>query len=555
MHLDSNGTAKFASVRCHKENFGTLFLCRKEEALNINQLRMVLALAESGSMTVTAKKMHVTQPALTYQIKNIEKELGFKVFQRSHTGTMLTREGSFFSDELRNVLASYDEAVRLSREFARKASVQQIRVGTNDASRTVASVFLRLSARDLPGTELVNVSCGSVGVYGLLSRGVIDLWSCSDSILQAGIPDDLEFEKLFDVPTRVFLPRNHKLVDRESVKIEDLEGETVFLWPEGKVSSVSDSIRGYIRENSLDIEVLDFPASVSPMIAAQSGEAIAIYDEGFIAPFTSRVVGVPLDWPRHEEVGFAYLASQAERLEPILGAIRSLYQRYINKAVADEEMFGEALSLLDNIAEVVRTGGGEEVVPLVRLAVDWGLPAQQIMPRGLAEGASAANDDMREGRIEPQGMVAAARTMLIGNRLLKSLFGQADVAPVMGSAVIGTVQGDLHEVGKNLVGVMLEAKGIDVVDLGVDVAPERFVRQIKHDSNCNLILVSANRTQSRARVKELIDALVAENVRDSVFLMVGGSAVDDDFAHEVGADAYTRDATEAANVAYELLSY
>ena len=523
--------------------------------MNINQLRMVLALAESGSMTVTAKKMHVTQPALTYQIKNIEKELGFKVFERSHTGTMLTREGSFFCDELRSVLEGYDEAVRLSREFARKASVQQIRVGTNDASRNVASLFLRLSARELAGAELVNVSCGSVGVYGLLKRGVIDLWSCSDAMLTIDTPDDLEFERLFDVRTRVYLPRDHALARRDSVSIEDLVGETVFLWPRGKVSSVSDSIRAYIADNDLNIEVVDFPANVSPMISAQSGEAIAIYDEGFIAPFTNRVVGVLLDWPRREEVGFAYLASQAERLEPILNAIRSLYQRYQNKTSGDEEMFGEALSLLDNIAQVVRTGGGEEVTPLVSMAVDLGLPAQQIMTRGLAEGASAANEDMKEGRIEPQGMVAAARTMLVGNRLLKSLFGQIDETRIVGSAVIGTIQGDLHEVGKNLVGVMLEAKGIDVVDLGVDVAPERFVRQIKHDPNCNLVLVSANRTQSREHVKELIAALVEAGVRDRVFLMVGGSSVNEDFAHEVGADAYTRDAAEAANVAYELLSY
>ena len=524
--------------------------------MNINQLRMVLSLAESGSMTVTAKKMHVTQPALTYQIKNIEKELGFKVFSRSHTGTMLTREGSFFCDELRDVLAGYDEAVRLSREFARKATVQQIHVGTNDASRNVASLFLRLSARDLSGAELVNVSCGSVNVYGLLKRGVIDLWSCSDAILGATTPDDLEFEKLFDVPTRAYLPRDHRLAKQGSLRIEDLAGETVFLWPYGKVSSVSDSIRDYIEAKGLDIEVLDFPSNVSPMIAAQSGEAIAIYDEGFIAPFTNRVVGVSLEWPRREEVGFAYLASEAERLEPILNAIRGLYKRFQNKTnVEDDKVFGEAFSLLDNIAEVVRTGGGEEVVPLVSMAVDRGLPAQQIMSRGLAEGASAANDDMNEGRIEPQEMVAAARTMLIGNRLLKSLFGQVDDVQITGSAVIGTVQGDLHEVGKNLVGVMLEAKGIDVVDLGVDVAPERFVRQIKHDRNCNLVLVSANRTQSRERVKELIAALKEAGLRDQVFLMVGGSAVNDEFAHEVDADAYTRDAAEAANVAYELLSY
>ena len=522
--------------------------------MNINQLRMVLALAESGSMTVTAKKMHVTQPALTYQIKNIEKELGFKVFERSHTGTMLTREGSFFCDELRSVLAGYDEAVRLSREFARKATVQQIRVGTNDASRNVASVFLRLSARDLTGSELVNVSCGSVNVYGLLKRGVIDLWSCSDAILSADTPDDLEFEKLFDVPTRVYLPRSHPLARKPSVRIEDLQGLTVFLWAKGKVSSVSDSIREYIDAHQLDVEVLDFPSNIAPMISAQSGEAVAIYDEGFIAPFTNRVVGVPLDWPRREEVGFAYLASDAERLEPVLTAIRSLYQRYQNKTGGDEALFGEAMSLLDNIAQVVRAGGGEEVSPLVSLAVDLGLPAQQIMSRGLAEGASAANEDMREGRIEPQGMVAAARTMLIGNRLLKSLFGQIDDVQIMGTAVIGTVQGDLHEVGKNLVGVMLEAKGIDVVDLGVDVAPERFVRQVKHDKHCNLVLVSANRTQSRERVKELVAAFIEAGVRDRIFLMLGGSAVNEVFAHEIGADAYTRDATEAAKVAYELLS-
>jgi len=212
------------------------------------------------------------------------------------------------------------------------------------------------------------------------------------------------------------------------------------------------------------------------------------------------------------------------------------------------------MSILTDIGEALEKGKRKLVVEYVQKALDEGVAPQTILSEGLLPGMDRVGVKFRDNEIFVPEVLVAARAMSAGTDLLKPLLAEGE-GNSLGTAVIGTVKGDLHDIGKNLVKMMIEGKGINVVDLGVDVSPERFVRQIKHDSNCNLILVSANRTQSRVRVKELVDALIAENVRDSVFLMVGGSAVDDDFVHEVGADAYTRDATEAANVAYELLSY
>ena len=138
--------------------------------MNINQLRMVLALAKSGSMTITARKLNVTQPALTYQLNNIEKELGFKVFNRSRTGTTLTREGTFFCDELRQVLDDYDEAVRLARSFAQGAStIKRVKIGTSEVSRTFAALLLHVASGELADNSITTIACGSISPYSTTS--------------------------------------------------------------------------------------------------------------------------------------------------------------------------------------------------------------------------------------------------------------------------------------------------------------------------------------------------------------------------------------------------
>ena len=526
--------------------------------MNINQLRMVLALAKSGSMTITARKLNVTQPALTYQLNNIEKELGFKVFNRSRTGTTLTREGTFFCDELRQVLDDYDEAVRLARSFAQGAStIKRVKIGTSEVSRTFAALLLHVASGELADNSITTIACGSISPFELLSHGIIDLWSCSDAVLDAtdkGL--DLRFETLFEAALVAHVPVDHPLSHRESLSIEDLAGEDILLWPRGEVSRACDALRDELTERGIEVHVSDLPLDVPPMVSAGAQNAIAIFDEGFLAPASHRVVTIPLDVPFVDCIGFAYLSERKEEFSTVLSVISEQFERYsAGLDSAGMKDVGGVFALLDNIAKAVHDGVGEDVVPLVQYAIDLGMPAHQILYRGLAEGMSLVNEEVNKGILTGPDMVKAANTMAIGNDMLKDLLAQGEAESRYGKAVIGTVAGDMHEMGKNLVGIMMQGRGIDVTDLGVNVPADRFVAHVRSDENCNLVLLSAFRTESRPQVKAVIDALRKEKLRDRVFVMIGGPACDMDMVGRVGADAYTRDAVEAADVAVEFLRY
>ena len=149
--------------------------------MDISQMRMMLVLAECKSMTTTAKKLHVTQPALTYQLKVIENELGFKVFNRTRTGTSYTAEGAFLHETIERIVADYDEAVRLARAMAMGSEAGTIRVGINDASRDTVSFFLNMAQSSL---SFSLIPCGSSDPVKLLRERVIDFWSASDTSLQ-----------------------------------------------------------------------------------------------------------------------------------------------------------------------------------------------------------------------------------------------------------------------------------------------------------------------------------------------------------------------------------
>ncbi|MBO4353044.1 MAG: cobalamin-dependent protein [Eggerthellaceae bacterium] len=526
--------------------------------MNINQLRMVLALAASGSMTITARKLNVTQPALTYQLNNVEKELGFKVFVRSRTGTTLTREGVFFCDELRQVLDDYDEAVRLSRSFAQGAStIKRVKIGTSDVSRTFAELLLHVASGELADNSITTIACGSVSPYELLKRRIIDLWSCSDAVLDTTMVGlDLRFETLFEAALVAHVPVDHPLANSDALAIEDLEGECITLWPRGQVSRASDALRDELETRDIDVQIIDMPIDVPPMVSAGRINAIAIFDEGFIAPSSHRMVKIPLEVPFTDAIGFAYLAERETEFSTVLSAIGEQFERYGEGLdSAGMKDVGGVFALLDNIAKAVHDGVGEDIVPLVQYAIDLGMPAHQILYRGLAEGMSLANEEVNRGVLAGPDMVSAANTMAIGNDMLKDLLAQGEAESRYGKAVIGTVAGDLHETGKNLVGIMLQGRGIDVTDLGVNVPADRFVAHVRSDENCNLVLLSAFRTESRPQVKAVIDALRKEKLRDRVFVMIGGPACDNDLVGQVGADAYTHDAVEAADVAVEFLRY
>ncbi|MCK5129101.1 MAG: cobalamin-dependent protein, partial [Clostridiales bacterium] len=144
-------------------------------------------------------------------------------------------------------------------------------------------------------------------------------------------------------------------------------------------------------------------------------------------------------------------------------------------------------------------------------------------------------------------MLIAARAMQAGLNLLKPSLAEEGVETA-GTVAIGTVKGDLHDIGKNLVGMMLEGAGFEVIDLGTDVKPEAFV-QAAIDSGANIIALSALLTTTMVNMKAVIDAFDAASKRDSVKIMIGGAPVTDNFAKEIGADSYTPDAATAAEVA------
>jgi methylmalonyl-CoA mutase cobalamin-binding domain/chain len=149
-------------------------------------------------------------------------------------------------------------------------------------------------------------------------------------------------------------------------------------------------------------------------------------------------------------------------------------------------------------------------------------------------------------------VLISARAMNQGVGVLKPLLSAAGVEPV-GKACIGTVQGDLHDIGKNLVKLMLEGKGIEVIDLGTDVSPEKFVQTAK-DENCQIICCSALLTTTMGVMGEVVKAAEAAGIRDRVKIMVGGAPVNEDFCKQIGADVYTVDAASAADAAFAICS-
>ena len=141
--------------------------------------------------------------------------------------------------------------------------------------------------------------------------------------------------------------------------------------------------------------------------------------------------------------------------------------------------------------------------------------------------------------------------MSTGTEILKPHLVDEGAEPA-GKAVIGTVKGDMHDIGKNLVRMMIEGKGLEVEDLGVDVAPEQFVEYVKANPDCHLVCMSALLTTTMPEMKNTVDAFVEAGLRDQVKIMIGGAPVTPAYAEEIGADSYTDDAGEAANVAAEL---
>ena len=208
--------------------------------------------------------------------------------------------------------------------------------------------------------------------------------------------------------------------------------------------------------------------------------------------------------------------------------------------------------MLSQISEQLQKGKAKLVKQLVQEAIDAGISAQEILEKGLIAGMNVVGEKFRNNEIFVPEVLVAARALNMGSALLKPLLA-ADGVKASGKVCIGTVQGDLHDIGKNLVKMMMEGKGLEVVDLGTDVSAETFVNTAK-EQNCQIICCSALLTTTMPVMEEVVKAAEAAGIRDQVKIMIGGAPVTPEFCQQIGADAYTPDAASAADQAVAFCS-
>lgn len=210
------------------------------------------------------------------------------------------------------------------------------------------------------------------------------------------------------------------------------------------------------------------------------------------------------------------------------------------------------MSIVCQISEAMQKGRAKLVKELISAALEEGVSPKAILEDGLLAGMNIVGAKFKKNEVFVPEVLIAARAMNAGTAMLKPYLTASGAEP-LGKACLGTVKGDLHDIGKNLVRMMFEGKGLEVVDLGVDVAPETFV-QAAIGNDCRIIACSALLTTTMPVMGEVVEQVKSAGIRDKVKIMVGGAPVTDKFAQTIGADAYTADAATAAEKAVELLS-
>lgn len=210
------------------------------------------------------------------------------------------------------------------------------------------------------------------------------------------------------------------------------------------------------------------------------------------------------------------------------------------------------MSLLVEISELLQKGKSKKVKELVQQAIDEGIDAQSILEDGLLSGMNAVGDAFQNNEIFVPEVLVAARAMAAGTELLKPLLAAGD-SKVSGKVCIGSIKGDLHDIGKNLCRMMMEGKGLEVIDLGNDVPYEKYIETAINE-NCQIIGMSALLTTTMGGMAEVVKLAEEAGIRDKVLIMVGGAPVTQSFCEQVGADCYTHDATSCADAAVEYCS-
>ena len=206
--------------------------------------------------------------------------------------------------------------------------------------------------------------------------------------------------------------------------------------------------------------------------------------------------------------------------------------------------------MLEQVRKAVENGRQKKVEELVRGALEAGAGPGEILD-AMEQAMGAVGERFQSGELFIPEVLVAAKTMQKGVEVLRPLLARGDTGKY-GKFIIGTARGDLHDIGKNLVALMAESAGFEIVDLGVDVPPERFVEAVRAHPDCRVVGISALLTTTMEAMRETVQALEAAGLRGQARIMVGGAPVTEEYARQIGADAYTDNAGAAAAKAKEL---
>jgi len=209
------------------------------------------------------------------------------------------------------------------------------------------------------------------------------------------------------------------------------------------------------------------------------------------------------------------------------------------------------MAILEQLADAIINGKRDDAKSLTERALAEKTDAKRILDEGLIKGMGVVGEKFKANEFYVPELLVAARAMHAAMDVLKPIIAQKGIQPV-GRAVIGTVRGDLHDIGKNLVAMMLEGAGFQVIDLGVDVAPEKFVEAAK-ENKAQIIAMSALLTTTMVNMKEVVAALQQAGAKGKHKVMIGGAPITQEYADQIGADGYAPDAASAVDKAKQLL--
>lgn len=210
------------------------------------------------------------------------------------------------------------------------------------------------------------------------------------------------------------------------------------------------------------------------------------------------------------------------------------------------------MEIFNQISESLQKGQAPAVKEMCQKALDDGMNAKEILEGGLMSGMGIVGEKFKKNEVFVPEVLIAARAMNAGIEILKPLMMDAGVEAA-GKVVIGTVKGDLHDIGKNLVKIMMEGKGFEVIDLGTDVSAEKFLETFKAE-NADIICCSALLTTTMTYMKDVVSAFEADGARSNATIMIGGAPVTQNFCDTIGADIYTADAASAAEAALQAVA-